>query len=1092
MVKTWRLAAANILSTSKEPETRGELLYAHPEPGSLIPGSLIYTNSPTYPRVVYPPNPPKGSESLYIPHVSPQPKRSLPAHPPLPHTHTGSLEIRADLSNSSIFPPPGFQYPHHITCVPTPHLRRLMQAATRKGIYSAFVQLQLQSRIRRPSLLLRQVAAAAAARGFPASSSYGVIRAGCGGGVRGLSSTPRLYSTIPSGSGDKPAHADIGVRGDVIGTGSGPGTGTGDGSGSGSGSGNLVDGRSEVVGESTPRTASSEATPTANTIIAASSLTSEATNDSPSLSSDASSTATTAEESNLEISEEKTQQQDQQTQPQRESKPRGRPIGSGSTKRRQTKAKEKEFIPEPEVPAWFLENGVIMVEDNLVKSAMLECWIAPPHKDDFTRQEIVENIASHLRDGDPALNPETVEEYSELLAEQITAGTAKGTSTTETAGSFESAIPEPIPNASSPEGEVTLIQARIGRPTKVTYPVNKLVQMDGILQDKYPGVVDRASINSALTQLGESVQAQGSGLGGDLMKYLTLEGFSSSGKPSPEPELDEKTVTEPPESAEGLIKNRYAMHVYVWREIMAYITAGLALPKVSSNDSDVATKSHCILRCPRDGGIYYLDTIVEHVASLTRADIVRIDPQDLEEMAGDYLGDTKFCSYSSPQCLWLLANLVWAVSLSNITSQKIRSLGYDAQSQSQSVVVSKEDEEVEEEEEEDELADDAPSPSFFTGQIMATGAVRTMVALLPGTPASSILAPTNSQTLDSDLRNERKVYRLLEALIGSAAAKRAQKNSPGYIDPWRLDPSAPRDVAQSPETLAPLQKTIIHIRDYSELQRTPQGATIIRMMHDIVSKKRKEGIPMVIVGTTATPETSFSLTRPNMEVIQELGSDASERTVIVPPQDNVEMFEADRRARIREVNIRHLRDIIRRRSGDGKGAIELQVPKDWHLASEEDSNFPIIPGIDEDMWNFNRAHRVAVTAIGLYHKHFQSLKVGGNAAEYTPGILTMQNLVNAVEAIIQSDNYKFEWAVQEKKRLKQVEKEKEAEAAEAKTEEEEEGEGEDKSKSSQELMKKLMKNCTPHEQKLLGGVINPGMVITYFTRHQRGGYANAL
>ena len=84
--------------------------------------------------------------------------------------------------------------------------------------------------------------------------------------------------------------------------------------------------------------------------------------------------------------------------------------------------------------------------------------------------------------------------------------------------------------------------------------------------------------------------------------------------------------------------------MYVWREVMANVTAGLCLPKTSSNDSDVATKSHILLKCPREGGVYFLDTIVEHVASLTRADVVRIDPQDLEEMAGDYLGDTKYCS----------------------------------------------------------------------------------------------------------------------------------------------------------------------------------------------------------------------------------------------------------------------------------------------------------------------------------------------------------------------------------------------------------------------------------------------------------------
>lgn len=113
-------------------------------------------------------------------------------------------------------------------------------------------------------------------------------------------------------------------------------------------------------------------------------------------------------------------------------------------------------------------------------------------------------------------------------------------------------------------------------------------------------------------------------------------------------------LTDQCQSIDGVGKNRYAIHVYVWREIMAHVTAGLALPKASSNDSDVATKSHVLLNCPREGGLYFLDTVVEHVASLARADLIRIDPQDLEEMAGDFLGDTKYCTYIKRPYSYLL------------------------------------------------------------------------------------------------------------------------------------------------------------------------------------------------------------------------------------------------------------------------------------------------------------------------------------------------------------------------------------------------------------------------------------------------------
>lgn len=420
------------------------------------------------------------------------------------------------------------------------------------------------------------------------------------------------------------------------------------------------------------------------------------------------------------------------------------------------------------------------------------------------------------------------------------------------------------------------------------------------------------------------------------------------------------------------------------------------------------------------------------------------------------------------------------------------------------------EENQEEEEEEEEYRDNTETqatPCFTASTISSIAGLRALavaVPILPGSVASNLLLPAVSpQTRDSDRRNEEKVYRLLEALIEAAATKRTQQDlAPTYIDPWHGDPSAPRDISQPPDSALQRQKTIIHLRDYIELQRTPQGATIIRMMHDIVSRKRSQGVPMMIIGTTSSCETSYSLQKGNLEVAQELASDAFERTILVPPakaptdDDLDSIFEFDWRARIREVNIRHLRDIIRRRSGDGQRAIELDVPGDWHfLAEVGGEGEPHIVGIDEDMWSFDRAQRVAVMAIGLYHKHFQSLRVPPQLQpvefqenepvycqdvplqeEYIPGILTLRNIASAVDAISQSDNFKFSWAATERRRLHIIEKEEKQNTTQTEDDDVDDltESGMKKPKAaSAELMKKLAKTCTPHEQKLLGGVINP-------------------
>jgi hypothetical protein len=90
---------------------------------------------------------------------------------------------------------------------------------------------------------------------------------------------------------------------------------------------------------------------------------------------------------------------------------------------------------------------------------------------------------------------------------------------------------------------------------------------------------------------------------------------------------------------------RHHQHYYleenVWREIVATVKGGLLVSKPSSANSLAAMKSHCILQSPCRGSVYHLDSVVNKVAEDVGADIVRIDPLDLEEMIGDFVGDSR-------------------------------------------------------------------------------------------------------------------------------------------------------------------------------------------------------------------------------------------------------------------------------------------------------------------------------------------------------------------------------------------------------------------------------------------------------------------
>lgn len=101
------------------------------------------------------------------------------------------------------------------------------------------------------------------------------------------------------------------------------------------------------------------------------------------------------------------------------------------------------------------------------------------------------------------------------------------------------------------------------------------------------------------------------------------------------------------EELEEQKKHQYWLDETVWKEIQAHVQAGLMLPKATFLDSFAAMKSNCLLHFPKEGGIYCLDAVVESVAADAGADLVRIDAQDLEEIAGDFLGDSRQCRFTS-------------------------------------------------------------------------------------------------------------------------------------------------------------------------------------------------------------------------------------------------------------------------------------------------------------------------------------------------------------------------------------------------------------------------------------------------------------
>ncbi len=84
---------------------------------------------------------------------------------------------------------------------------------------------------------------------------------------------------------------------------------------------------------------------------------------------------------------------------------------------------------------------------------------------------------------------------------------------------------------------------------------------------------------------------------------------------------------------------RYSIHVDIYKEILATIRAGFALRPPKGSASQSILRPITLLQCPKDGGTFYLDSVVETVASKVDADLVRLDAQYIALIVGPYLDE---------------------------------------------------------------------------------------------------------------------------------------------------------------------------------------------------------------------------------------------------------------------------------------------------------------------------------------------------------------------------------------------------------------------------------------------------------------------
>ncbi|MCJ1472007.1 hypothetical protein MMC13_000651 [Lambiella insularis] len=512
----------------------------------------------------------------------------------------------------------------------------------------------------------------------------------------------------------------------------------------------------------------------------------------------------------------------------------------------------------------------------------------------------------------------------------------------------------------------------------------------------------------------------------------------------------------------------YVIDRDVLEEICAMVGAGMRPSSVQHAGSYAASKPHLLLQCPQEGGIFFLDTVVNHVASQRAADVIRIDAQDIAEIAAEQDGD-----------------------LTDLSIPSVRSLGYDTHL----LMARQDDQSPDEKAGEEDSYDDAGEevdrqgrnsaqshiPQYrATGMPIMTflGAVK-MSDLLDSTKLMSSSVSKDDPRLPADSSQQSvsliskrlthanaRAFVLLEAFLDAAQAKRAQsiffageseKEHIGTPVPSkRIDPEESKGRAGKQAIDCGL---IIHIRDYAEMNATSTGAKLLSMLHDAVAKRRKSGQRILVIGTTSSEDLIPSLSKSGFQSLQTATGQGPYRVIVTPCRSLAvaSIFASDERKRNRQINTRHLQDMIRRVTSSLDNVQNIVYDSDLVI----DSATVFASGLDESVWSFERVHRAATIVLG-------TLEEGDE--------LTSHHITRGLAMQLSSDSAKVDWITQEKEEERSL-------GAYVNTSDP----VFDTKKKLDERLKKLRKTCNTHEKRLLSGVIDAASINTTFADVQAPG-----
>ncbi|RJE18728.1 Mitochondrial AAA ATPase [Aspergillus sclerotialis] len=464
---------------------------------------------------------------------------------------------------------------------------------------------------------------------------------------------------------------------------------------------------------------------------------------------------------------------------------------------------------------------------------------------------------------------------------------------------------------------------------------------------------------------------------------------------------------EPESGAPSQPEKRYILPSSIWQELVPSAKAGMLLPPAKYANEPSAKRSHLVLQYPGDDGILFLDAVVKRLAQELEVDLVTINAQDIARLCTEY--DLADRGVTSP----------------------IRSLSYEIYRPPTPEDLGSGDAEPAENEESSGL----PIPRGYISPAFITSASRprlkTILAKLDG-------RLDDVQGIRNNARRAENDWTHLANEIVASSSKSAQRAT-------KLE--SPTGVEASNTRQAQRRGVIIQVQDYEDIRSSPEGSKFITFLHQAIHDRRKDGSPVMLIGTVSEDTSSMDSLDPF------LGSDDADEDplaktlVVVPhtaPGQAPRAFIEDQRNRTMDINIGHLQEMLRTRLSEQSLTIEPGIlnRRDWPFAS--DPEVLEKTEIASRYWTYDQVHWAVTLSLGCVDANetfgFEHIRRG----------ITLMNRTNDAKNV---------WLQGKESSNKQQQT----------------------GNKKEQLSNSLRQSCNKYEKKLLNGVVDAQSIRTTFS-----------